>query len=177
MLTSKTFVRSSGVCLPPTPRVSPRPLLPPPALVYVIPNAKFTVNPYDLFIRQSRTTPASPTQHLRDVLTRARSLYGAGMGFSSLSVLASIVRASVGLHWEEESDLADLLAVIDADIGQAIQSSKEEIEGGRVSDFGVAREIVKDLREAVTGSMADVKRWGGEFPFERAASSLECWKI
>jgi len=99
------------------------------------------------------------------------------MGFASLDILASIVRASVGLRWKEDDDLAALLAVIDADIGQAIQSSKEEIEGGRVDHFGMAREIVNDLREAVEGSMTDVKEWGGEFLFERASSSLEYWKI
>ncbi|KAF8055147.1 hypothetical protein FPV67DRAFT_1436576 [Lyophyllum atratum] len=139
--------------------------------------ARSSIDPYDLFTRQSHTTPAAPTEHLRSVLTHARSLYGAGLGLTSLGVLASILRATVGLRWEDECDLAALLAVIDADVGQAIQSSKEEIESGRVNDFGVAREIVNDLREAVKESMADVKAWGGEFPFERAASSLEYWKI
>lgn len=45
------------------------------------------------------------------------------MGFASLGVLASIVRASIGLRWEEDGVIADILAVIDADIGQAIQVS------------------------------------------------------
>ncbi|KAF5378559.1 hypothetical protein D9615_007031 [Tricholomella constricta] len=179
--------------------------------------ARASINPYALFVRQSSHTgaPAGPTPHLHDVLTRARSLYGAGMGFTSLNILASIVRASVGLRWDDDDgDLAALLAVIDADIGQAIQasgissssvgpgpdppgdvrrllmvdddarfipiqSSKEEIEGGRVNDddFGTARAIVDDLRKAVKESMADVAAWGGEFPFERAASSLDHWKI
>ncbi|KAG5641462.1 hypothetical protein DXG03_005139 [Asterophora parasitica] len=151
--------------------------------------ARASINPYALFIPQSHTAPAAPTQHLHDVLTRARSLYGAGMGFTSLNVLATLVRASVGLRWEDESELAELLAVIDADIGQAIQasvgadrssppqSSKEEIEGGRVNDIGTVRAIVDELRTAVKESMVDVKAWGGEFPFERAASSLEYWKI
>jgi hypothetical protein len=45
------------------------------------------------------------------------------MGFCSLAILTSIVRATLGLRWEEEGDMADILAVIDVDIGQAIQVS------------------------------------------------------
>ena len=58
-----------------------------------------------------------------------------------------------------------------------IKSSKEEIESGRVSDGGIAREIIDDLRGVVKESKKDVQTWGGEFPFERTASSLEYWKI
>ena len=64
-----------------------------------------------------------PTQQLHDTLTRVRSLYGAGLGFASLSVLAPIVRATIGFRWESDGIMADILAVIDADIGQAIQAS------------------------------------------------------
>ena len=60
---------------------------------------------------------------LHDLLTRARSLYGAGLGFASLGLLSAIVRATIGLRWEDDGDMADILAVIDADIGQAIQAS------------------------------------------------------
>lgn len=158
-------------------------------------NAKAVINPYSLFVRQTHNSPAAPTQQLHDTLLRARSLYGAGMGFASLGVLASIVRASIGLRWEEDGVIADILAVIDADIGQAIQvsnmsfleknthtnspcqSSKEEIEGGRVTDISSAREVVSDLREAVNESLADTQLWGGEFPFERASWSIQYWKI
>ena len=63
------------------------------------------------------------------------------------------------------------------DIINPFQSSKEEIEGGRVVDFTLAREAKNDLRCAVNDSLADVKSWGGEFPFERAAASIEFWKI
>jgi len=79
--------------------------------------------PYSLFRKQTRDSPATPLPHLHDTLTRARSLYGAGMGFSSLVVLASIVRATIGLRWEDDGEMPDILAVIDADIGQAIQVS------------------------------------------------------
>ncbi|KAJ3516667.1 hypothetical protein NLJ89_g980 [Agrocybe chaxingu] len=132
---------------------------------------------YAFFSKATREAGSEPLPHLQDVLTRARSLYGAGMGFASLGLLASIVRATVGLRWEEDGDMADILAVIDADIGQAIQSSKEEIEAGRVTDFSSAREAKNDLRNAVNESIADVKSWGGEFPFERAAASIEYWRL
>ncbi|KDR77914.1 hypothetical protein GALMADRAFT_94401 [Galerina marginata CBS 339.88] len=140
-------------------------------------NAKFPPNPYSLFRRDTREAPAAPLPHLQDILTRARSLYGAGLGFSSLTVLASIVRATTGLRWEDDGDMADILAVIDADIVQAIQSSKEEIEANRVVDFGLAREARDNLRCAVQESIRDVQSWGGEFPFERASASIEYWKF
>lgn len=78
-------------------------------------------NPRAFFRPQSRDSEAIPLPHLYETLTRARSLYGAGLGFSSLAVLASVVRATVGLRWDDDGEMADLLVVIDADIGQAIQ--------------------------------------------------------
>lgn len=86
-------------------------------------NTKALPAPYSLFRKQTRDSPATPLPHLHDALSRARSLYGAGMGFSSLVVLASIVRATIGLRWEDDGDMSDILAIIDADIGQAIQVS------------------------------------------------------
>jgi len=139
-------------------------------------NSKVHNSPY-LFQRQTRDKPSSPMPSLHDILTRARSLYGAGLGFASLGLLSSIVRATIGLRWEDDGDMADILAIIDADISQAIQSSKEEIEGGGVLDFTLAREVKNDLRCAVNDSLADVNSWGGEFPFERAAASIEYWKF
>ncbi len=41
----------------------------------------------------------------------------------SLSLLASVVRSTIGLRWEEEGEVADFLAIIDSDITQAIQVS------------------------------------------------------
>jgi hypothetical protein len=43
------------------------------------------------------------------------------MGFASLGILSSIVNATIGLRWEEDGAMAHILAVIDADISQAIQ--------------------------------------------------------
>ena len=33
------------------------------------------------------------------------------------------MRSTLGLQWEEDDDMEDVLAVVDADIGQAIQAS------------------------------------------------------
>lgn len=44
-------------------------------------------------------------------------------------------------------------------------------------DFEAARATVAQLRSAVNDSFADVKTWGGEFPFERALVSIEYWKL
>jgi len=66
-----------------------------------------------------------PTSQLNEALSRARTLYGAGMGFASLGILESVVRATVGLRWEDVGELSDILALVDADISQAIQVSNE----------------------------------------------------
>jgi hypothetical protein len=158
--------------------------------------SKANSNDSSLFMCHAHSPHATPTQQLLDTLTRVRSLYGVGLGFASLSVLASVVYATIGLHWESDGVMADILAVIDADIGQAIQasvhsfegaelapdpiphqSSKEEVEGGRVRDFISAREVVSDLRTAVNKSIADTRAWGGEFPFERASFGIQYWKV
>jgi hypothetical protein len=153
-------------------------------------------NDSSFFMRHTHNSCVVPTQQLLDTLSRVRSLYGVGLGFASLRVLASVVYATIGLRWESDGVMADILAVIDADIGQAIQasvfssertglipdlippqSSKEEIEAGRIRDFVSAREVVSDLRTAVNQSIADTRSWGGEFPFERASFSIQYWKI
>ncbi|KAJ6464799.1 hypothetical protein C8R47DRAFT_68357 [Mycena vitilis] len=135
-------------------------------------NARCVPGVYNLF-----TTYGTPTPQLHDVLKRARALYGSGMGFASLGLLAGAVRSTTGMRWDDEGDVADVLAVIDADIAQAIQSCKEEVESGRVGDYTSARKALNDLRSTVDASYTDVEAWGGEFPFERAASSIAYWKL
>ncbi|KAG1835781.1 hypothetical protein F4604DRAFT_1853211 [Suillus subluteus] len=116
-------------------------------------------------LRQTSARRIATTNELDNALARARSLYGAGMGFASLGILSSIVKATRMAQW------ADVLAVIDADISQAMQSCKEELEGGRVSDTAVPQEAIGNL------CARDVEIWGGEFPFDRASNSIECWKF
>jgi hypothetical protein len=43
------------------------------------------------------------------------------LGFASLSILATVVSATIGVRWTEESDMANILAVIDGNISQAFQ--------------------------------------------------------
>ncbi|KAI0071794.1 hypothetical protein K474DRAFT_1651993 [Panus rudis PR-1116 ss-1] len=130
-----------------------------------------------LFIRRKDDGLTIPDPELHNVLIRARSLYGAGLGLASLRLLAAVVRGTKGHRWEEGSHLESIFAEIDADISQGLQSSREEIEGGRVPELGVAREAIEDLRTAIKEIQADVETWGGVFPFDRAAHSLDYWKL
>ncbi|KAJ7034492.1 hypothetical protein C8F04DRAFT_574581 [Mycena alexandri] len=138
-------------------------------------NARCLPGGYNLFTTYGTCVASTPQLH--DLLKRARALYGSGMGFASLGLLTGAVRSTIGLRWEGEGDVADILAIIDADIAQAIQSCKEEVEAGRVGEHTTARKALNELRGAVDASYADVHHWGGEFPFERAASSLAYWKL
>jgi hypothetical protein len=120
----------------------------------------------------------TPTSGLYDTLAHARALYGAGMGLTSFGVFATIIRSSLGLRWTPFGAAADAFALIDGDICQAIQSAKEEIDSGRASgDLESARTKITDLRAALKESGDAVARWGGDFPFERAAATLEVWKF
>lgn len=86
-------------------------------------------SPCSLFVRQTDSSTATPTEHLHGALRRTRSLYGAGMGLASLGVLTSIVRASIGLRWETESSVERILAALDTDIGEALKVSTRTING------------------------------------------------
>jgi len=141
-------------------------------------NAKRIATTNGLFATGLDGIHAVPTPELENILSRARSLYGAGMGFAGLGLLSSVVKGTVGLRWEEErSIMVDILAVIDMDICQAIQSCKEELDGGRVIDVASARETISKLWASLEESSRDVEFWGGEFPFDRAANSIDCWRV
>ncbi|KAL9710814.1 hypothetical protein Ac2012v2_006352 [Leucoagaricus gongylophorus] len=118
-----------------------------------------------------------PAQSLYDLLSRTRKLYGVGFGSSSLPLLTAIVRATVGIRWRERGETAELLAVIDNDISQAIQSTKEEIASGSIEDINRIRDAVERLKLAVVDSKKDVLIWNGKFPFGRADISIHCWKL
>lgn len=112
-----------------------------------------------------------------ETLRKARTMYGAGLGFASLRVLARPVRATTAFHWKENMALERAFAEIDADICQALQSSREELESGRLGDMLMARGALEDLKSAIRESKQTVDSWGGTFPFDRAAASLEFWKL
>lgn len=99
------------------------------------------------------------------------------MGFDSLEILSSIVRATSGLRWDSDDNLADVLAVIDADISQAIQSCKEEIASGRTRDITAARSSLRKLRAALEDSRAEVEAWGGEYPFMKGSANADCLQL
>lgn len=78
--------------------------------------------PGDLFTTCERCV-AAPTAQLSSTITHARCLYGSGLGFAALKLLASIVRGTIGLRWDGEGDMITVLTEIDVDISQAIQVS------------------------------------------------------
>ncbi|KAJ7696218.1 hypothetical protein B0H17DRAFT_1198140 [Mycena rosella] len=110
-------------------------------------------------------------------LTRARLLYGSGLGFASLAPLAAIVRSTIGHRWPAEGEEAYTLVVIDADIAQALQSCKDELLGSPQSDYSAARKVLGELVAALEASRLDVDKWGGEFPFERGMCSVLDFKL
>ncbi|KAJ8454032.1 hypothetical protein ONZ45_g7815 [Pleurotus djamor] len=130
-----------------------------------------------IFVRSPQTGSLQPTKRLVDLLIRARSMYGVGMAFASLDILVLIVDATFDLRWEPEDEFADTLAMIDADIAQALQSCKEELEGGRVDDSRLAHDQLSALKRAVDECHSRVESWRGELPYERASASLEHMKI
>ncbi|KAG8215544.1 hypothetical protein J3R82DRAFT_9205 [Butyriboletus roseoflavus] len=112
-------------------------------------NAKRIATTNGLFATGLDGIHAVPTSELESVLARARSLYGAGMGFASLSLLSSVVKTTAGLRWEQEGSMADILAVVDTDICQAIQV------GFRTRCRG-AKMLIDVTRVAKKSSMGDV---------------------
>ena len=123
----------------------------------------------------SHTGHAFPGPALQNALSVARSLYGVGMGDAGLQKLTDIVRATVDLRWDVDGEMVNVLAVIDADIAQAIQSAKEELMGGGSREAAIA--TVTELQAAVKASRLATESWGGDFPFERASDSLDYWNL
>ncbi|CCM04163.1 uncharacterized protein FIBRA_06325 [Fibroporia radiculosa] len=130
-----------------------------------------------LFITRSADGSTVPSAELPGFLSQIRALYGAGLGFASLKILAMLVKAAEGVHCEEGSELEGLLASIDVDISQAIQSSKEEIESGRVMDWHAAKETVDNLREVIKENRKMVESRGKGYLFEQGAIGLHFWNI
>ncbi|KAJ2999594.1 hypothetical protein NUW54_g6916 [Trametes sanguinea] len=101
-----------------------------------------------------------PTDELSGVLSRCRMLYGAGMGVNALTVLTDVVKESVGVTWKEDSRMEEMLALVDTDLCQAIQSAKEEMDrvGGKGADVEAARKAREKLRDALMASREDARR-------------------
>ncbi|KAF8179926.1 hypothetical protein K438DRAFT_1725618 [Mycena galopus ATCC 62051] len=118
----------------------------------------------------------APAPQLLASLTHARMLYGSGLGFASLQPLAAVVRSTIGHHWEPEGEVAHALTFADSDVAAALQSCKDELQGGTV-DYTMARAALNELAEVLEASRRDVDGWGGEFPFERAIFSVQDFKL
>lgn len=112
-------------------------------------NAKRIATTNGLFATGQDGIHAVPSPELENALARARSLYGAGMGFAGLGLLSSVVKATVGLRWEQEGFMADILADIDTDICQAIQVGFRMQYGTFDLLINVTRAAEKSLREGV----------------------------
>ena len=92
--------------------------------------------------------------------------------------IAAPVRAAARLRGDTGGELEAVLDEIDADIGQALQSAREELDGGRAGNLVAARAALDELRAAVWESQRAAEDAGaGAGPFERAAASLEFWKL
>lgn len=132
--------------------------------------------PSSPLFRTSEDGLSRPGNAFYQTLQVIRPIYGAGLGSLALQHLALVVQQTIDLRWEEEGEMADSLAVLDSDMTQAIQSSKEQQL--REGNFGEeARKVVKEFRFRVSEASKSVKSWGGEFPFERTEDSLKYWKV
>ena len=123
----------------------------------------------------------APTPELERVLRRARAAYGAGMALASLGVLTAIVIATSRVRWAQDSAMEDALAAVDADLSQAIESAKQEIDAGRAPDPTYAANARAALLDALQRCQQAVEGWdddGGEdmFPFDRGLTSVQGWK-
>jgi len=104
-------------------------------------------------------------------------LFGIGMGVEALGVLVPVVRATLGLHWDEDGPMIDALAIVDGDIAQAVQSSREQVASGLVEDAAAGRETVDTMRRVLNDVRQQAAEWDCEWPFGRAAESLEYLKL
>ena len=99
-----------------------------------------------------------------------------GLGFDSLPIYTFIIRSTFLLRWEDSDEdlLLNHLAVVDADLAQAIQSSKEEVTAGYLEseeEIASAKESLGELYGALDESKRLVETWGGEFCFDRVRQS------
>jgi hypothetical protein len=85
------------------------------------------------------------------------------------------------MRWDTSDDdpLLPHLAIVDADLAQAIQSCKEEVAAGYLEseeDIASARASLTELYGALEESKRLVDAWGGEFCFDRVCQSTHARK-
>lgn len=155
----------------------------------------------DLASGAAETDPVF-TPHAHEIVSRARALFGAGLGLASLPLLTLLIHGTHKLRWSEDGTFVDALAILDGDISQAIQSSTEEIAQQAVAQLVSLNptsppsvgmyapsqqqtssveenwteegcKAVVDLRNALKACESEVEGWGGEFPFQRGLANVE----
>ena len=99
-----------------------------------------------------------------------------GLGVASLPSYTHIIRSTFPLRWQDSDEdlLLPHLAIVDADLAQAIQSSKEEVAAGYLEseeEIASAKETLGELYGALEESKSVVETWGGEFCFDRVRQS------
>ncbi|KZS95640.1 hypothetical protein SISNIDRAFT_452284 [Sistotremastrum niveocremeum HHB9708] len=125
-----------------------------------------------LFVVDAEAESSEPGPALAPLLARARAYFGSGLGFESLKLLEDVVNATADHEWKPEGAMADSLALVDADISQAIQSCTDALGSGAMEDRTSARLILDGLFDALTSCRIAVEGWGGEFPFDRGLGNL-----
>lgn len=135
----------------------------------------FTTNP-QLFY--SRKCPVEACA-LVDFQQRYRCLMGCGMGFRSMELLNEVLRqvlAVVLLDGQDISDhLMDILAIVDADMVQAVTAVQKELlttSGMREMTIEEAK-IVRNLMDGLLGCQKQSETMGIEFPFKRGLSRIQ----
>lgn len=125
-------------------------------------------------------TDPSFTLHAQELQSRARALFGAGLGLSSLPLLTLLINGTQSLRWSEDGSFVDSLAILDGDVSQAIQSSLEEMATMALSESGMdaawaeeGRKAVYDLQATLKACETEVEAWNGEFPFQRGLANVE----
>jgi hypothetical protein len=99
-----------------------------------------------------------------------------GLGVDTLPIFTHIVQSTFHLRWttSDSDPLLPHLAIVDADLSQALQSCKEEVAAGFVQsedEIASAKTALDDLYRALEESRRQVETWGGEFCFDRVCSS------
>ena len=106
--------------------------------------------------------------------------YGAGLGVESLETLNNIVEVVAETHWKEDDGvnrMENILAAIDQDISQAVESAKQQIEAGHIDDIERAGQVKEALFKALQKCEQSVGAWNAEmFPFPRGLESVRGWR-
>jgi len=110
---------------------------------------------------------------------RYRCLMGCGMGFQSVSLLVEVIRQLQSLELFGQRGISesvlDLLAIVDADVVQAVTAVQKELltnTGTRKMSSGE-----RDIAEGLLTGLVECKRQSGptgeEFPLERGLSRIQ----